>query len=273
MGLAMYHNALGDYDEAIRISRAGLALAEQSGQAIWAIYRLWPALIEAHLWKREFDEAESLSRQLRQASKLIGHRLGLAWAEVGESLARMLRGTTPALLDRVVRAADALERVPFVFDAARLQREIARRHVELGDRDAAVRVLERACATFETLGAAIELAGAREQLRALGVRSRLQRTAQQAAHAGRGALTERMIEVARIAATGKTNKEIGRLLGISDRTVSTTLSEAYKRLKLKNRGQLAEWVRRGNLMDRRRRSTGVAKPARKRPADSASRRR
>lgn len=273
MGLAMYHNALGDYDEAIRISRAGLALAEQSGQAIWAIYRLWPALIEAHLWKREFDEAESLSRELRQASKRIGHRLGLVWAEVGESLARMLRGTTPALLERVVRATDALERVPFVFDAARLQREIARRHVELGDRDAAVRVLERACATFEKLGAAIELVGAREQLHALGVRSRLQRSAPHTARAGRGALTERMIEVARVAATGKTNKEIGHLLGISDRTVSTTLSEAYKRLKLKNRGQLAEWVRRGNLLDRRRRSPAAPKPARTRPAGSAPRRR
>lgn len=275
MGLAMYHNALGAYDEAIRISRAGLALAEQSGQAIWAIYRLWPALIEAHLWKREFDEAEGLSRQLREASNLIGHRLGLVWADVGESLARMLRGTTPALLERVIRATDALERVPFVFDAARLQREIARRHVELGDRNAAVRVLERACAQFEKLGAAIELAGAREQLHALGVRSRPRRGTHPVARAEKGALTERMIEVARISATGKTNKEIGRLLGISDRTVSTTLSEAYKRLAIKNRGQLAEWVRRGNLMDRRRRSPAVArheaKPARKPPAGSAPR--
>ncbi len=262
MGLAMYHNAVGSFDDAIRISRAGLVLAEQSGQAIWAIYRLWPALIEAHLWKREFDEAESLSRELRDASKLIGHRLGLVWADVGESVARMLRGTTPALLDRVIRAADALEQVPFVFDAARLQREIARRHVELGDRDAAVRALERACAQFERMGAATELVGAREQLRELGVRSRHKRDAHPPRDE-RGVLTERMIEVARIAATGKSNKEIGRVLGISDRTVSTILSEAYKRLKLKNRGELSEWVRRGSLLDRRRRSSLATRRKRK----------
>ena len=254
MGLALYHNAVGDFEEAIRISRAGLTLAAQSGQAIWAIYRLWPALIEAHLWKREFDEAERLSRELRQASKLIGHRLGVVWADVGESVARMLRGTTAASLDCVIRATDALEQVPFVFDAARLQREIARRHVELGDRAAAVRALERACAQFERLGAATELAGARQQLRELGVRSRLRRDARPT-RGERGVLTERMIEVARAAATGKTNKEIGRVLGISDRTVSTILSEAYKRLKLKNRGELSEWVRRGSLLDRRRRSS------------------
>ena len=274
MGRAMHCNAAGAFDEAIRISRAALALAEQSGQGIWAIYRLWPVLIEAHLWKREFDEAERLSGELRRASERIGHTLGLAWAEVGESLARMLRGTTHPLLDRVIRAADALERVPFVFDAARLRREIARRHLELGDRDAAVRVLEHARAQFETLGAAIELDGVRTQLRELGVRQR--RRGAGVVREEPGLLTARMIEVARIAATGKTNKEIGRLLGISDRTVSTILSDAYKRLHLKNRGALADWVRRGSLLGGRRTPSPsprrTRRPARKRPAGSPRRR-
>jgi DNA-binding CsgD family transcriptional regulator len=272
MGLAMYHNAIGAHDEAIRISRAGLALAEQSGQAIWAIYRLWPALIEAHLWKREFDEAERLSRQLRQESELIGHRLGLAWAEVGEALAQMLRGTTPALLERVIRASGELERVPFVFDATRLQREIARRYVELGDRAAAVQVLHAACTRLEKLGAAVELAGARAQLRELGVRVRAPRVSRAPSQAERTELTKRMIEVARVVASGKTNKEAARALGISDRTVSTLLSEVYKRLQITSRGQLAEWVRRGSLLGGRGRpSSGrkKAKPALKQPAGSA----
>lgn len=248
MGWAVYHNARGEFDDAIRISRAGLAVAERSGQGIWAIYRLRPALIEAHLWKREFDEAENLSRQLREASEPIGHRLGLAWAEVGESVARMLRGTTPQLLDRVVRAADALARVPFALDAARLQREIARRHVELGDTATAVRVLEAASAQFERMGAALELAGARAQLRALGVRPRSPRAGRATRAKSGMILTARMIDVVRLVATGMTNKEVGRALGISNRTVSTTLSEAYKRLKIGGRGQLAEWVRRGGLI-------------------------
>lgn len=262
MGRAIFSNAAGAFDDAIRIGRAGLALAERSGQAIWAIYRLWPALIEAHLWKREFDHAETLSRQLREASDVIGHRLGLAWADVGESLAQMLRGTTPALLERVVRAADALERVPFVFDAARLQREIARRYVELGDRAAAVRVLQRACAQFEKLGAAVELAGAREQLGGLGVRGRPGRAIRASRRRHNGLLTDRMAEVAQLAATGKTNKEIGRALGISDRTVSTTLSAVYKRLGVKTRAALAEWVLRGNLLDPHRPPRGASEDTR-----------
>ncbi|MGH7649656.1 MAG: helix-turn-helix transcriptional regulator [Gemmatimonadaceae bacterium] len=248
MGWAVYHNARGEFDEAIRISRAGLEVAERSGQGIWAIYRLRPALIEANLWKREFDQAENLSRQLREASEPIGHRLGLAWAEIGESVAQMLRGTTPQLLDRVVRAADALARVPFAFDAARLRREIARRYVELGDTATAVRILEAACAQFERMGAALELAGAREQLRALGVRPRSPRAGHATKAKSGVILTARMIDVARLVATGMTNKEVGHALGISNRTVSTTLSEAYRRLKIGSRGQLADWVRRGGLI-------------------------
>jgi hypothetical protein len=50
-------------------------------------------------------------------------------------------------------------------------------------------------------------------------------------------------------ATGKTNKEVGRALGISDRTVSTTLSAAYQRLDLTSRGQLSDWMRHGGLLD------------------------
>lgn len=259
MGWAMYYNATGEHDNAIRISRQGLALAERSGQPIWAIYRLWPALIEAHLWKREFDEAERLSGELRQASALIGHRLGLAWADIGEGLARMLRGTTPALLERVVRGADELERVPFVFDAARLRREIARRHVELGDRAAAVRVLEQACATFDALGASGELAGAREQLRVLGVHRH---------ESGRAApadgLTERQIAIARLVAARKTNKEIGRSLGISYRTVSTHLYHIFKTLHVDSRDKLADYVRTGGLLDGRPAAPAAtgAKPAR-----------
>lgn len=249
MGWTMYYNALGEYDEAIRVSREGLALAERSGQAIWAIYRLWPALIEAHLWKREFDEAQRLSGELRQASALIDHRLGLAWADTGESLAQMLRGTTPALLERVVRAADALERVPFVFDAARVRREIARRYVELGDHARAVRVLEQACAAFDVLGALGELTGARAQLLELGVQSHASAPARTAAHDGD--LTERQVAIARLVAARKSNKEIGHALGISYRTVSTHLYHIFKALNVDNRGKLADYVRDGGLLNGR----------------------
>ena len=256
MGFAVYHNSRGEYADAIRVSKAGLALAEESGHAIWAIYRLWPALIEANLWIQDFAEADRLLRELREASELLDHRLGLAWAEAGEALAAMLRGTTPILLQRVVDSLAGLEQVPFIFDAARLRREIARRHVELGDHAAAVRVLDEACAIFERLGAERELAGAREQLRELGAVPRTRRHAPGTERDG--VLSERKIAIARLVAEHKTNKEISKALANSPRTVSTQLSQIYQTLGIRNRSELAEWVRAGGLLEK-----GQAATARK----------
>jgi DNA-binding CsgD family transcriptional regulator len=257
MGLAVYHNARGEFDQAIRVSRAGLALAEQSGLAIWAIYRLWPALIEAHLWTQEFGEVDRLLRELRDASQLLNHRLGLAWVEAGEALSAMLRGTTPELLERVVDSLKGLAEVPFIFDAARLRREIARRHVELGNPAAAVQVLEEACAIFERLGAVGELEGARAQLRALGATPRPHRHA--AAARGSGALSERRTAIARLVAEHKTNKEIAKALANSPRTVSTQLSQIYQTLGLRGRSELAEWVRAGGLLENGRKAAASEK--------------
>ncbi|HEX5435882.1 MAG TPA: AAA family ATPase [Gemmatimonadaceae bacterium] len=273
MGLAVYHNARNEYTDAIRVSRIGLAVAEKSGHAIWAIYRLWPALIEAHLWIHEFDEADHLLRELRQASELMSHRLGLAWTESGEALAAMLRGTTPALLQRVVDSLAGLEQVPYIFDAARLRREIARRYVELGDSAAAVRVLNEACVTFERLGAVGELAGAREQLKALGAASRTR--ARPPATRREGVLSERKTAIARLVAEHRTNKEIAKALDNSARTVSTQLSQIYHELGIRNRSELAEWVRAGGLLEnaqpaarRKRRRTAATRPVetRRRPS-------
>lgn len=274
MGLAVYHNARGEFADAIRVSRAGLALAEKSGHAIWAIYRLWPALIEAHLWTQEFDEVDRLLRELREASQLLNHRLGLAWVETGEALSRMLRGTTPALLQRVVASLAGLEQVPFIFDAARLRREIARRQVELGDNAAAVQVLNEACAIFERLGAAGELEGARAQLRELGASPRPRRVAPFATHDGM--LSERKIAIARLVAQRKTNKEISKALANSPRTVSTQLSQIYQTLGIHSRSELAEWVRAGGLLESSqpvaaRKKGRASKAAKSAPRDKGSR--
>ena len=42
MGMAAYHLAAGEYDDAIRIGEAGLEIAENTGYIIWAVHRLLP---------------------------------------------------------------------------------------------------------------------------------------------------------------------------------------------------------------------------------------
>jgi DNA-binding CsgD family transcriptional regulator len=58
-----------------------------------------------------------------------------------------------------------------------------------------------------------------------------------------GALTRREIEIARLVARHKSNREIGEALRISDRTVGTHLANIYTKLGIKSRGELADYVR------------------------------
>jgi DNA-binding CsgD family transcriptional regulator len=62
-----------------------------------------------------------------------------------------------------------------------------------------------------------------------------------------GSLTGREVDVARLAATHKSNKEIATSLGISPRTVSTHLSSIFEKLDVASRGELADVVRREGL--------------------------
>ena len=55
-------------------------------------------------------------------------------------------------------------------------------------------------------------------------------------------LTHREVEVLQLIAQGKTNKEIGCLLGISDRTVQVHVSHGYEKIGAYNRAGATLWV-------------------------------
>ena len=62
-----------------------------------------------------------------------------------------------------------------------------------------------------------------------------------------GALSEREAEIARLVADRKSNKQIGAMLDISSRTVSTHLSNIFQKLGVASRGELTDRVRSGVL--------------------------
>ena len=63
------------------------------------------------------------------------------------------------------------------------------------------------------------------------------------------ALTARELQVARMAAQGKTNADIGTALGISPRTVNSHLTKIYHRLGLHSRAALALHLAERGLME------------------------
>jgi predicted ATPase/DNA-binding CsgD family transcriptional regulator len=238
-GMAAYALATGDRERAIALGEAGVALADRSGYVTWSIHRLVPIIIESALWLQDFARAQRYGERLRRDATRVGHALGMAWATASDALVARLRDHDMSrAADLLQLAADQLDAVPFVYDAARIRRNLAQLLAALGDREGAMRELRRAHDVFARIGAESELRGARDQLRDLGARPPARVVAE-----GAGALTGREREIARLVAARKSNKEIGVALGISSRTVSTHLSNVFAKLGVASRGELTDRVR------------------------------
>ena len=89
-----------------------------------------------------------------------------------------------------------------------------------------------------------ELRATREQLRELGARPPVRSLA-----VGAAGLTGREVEIVRLVAERRSNKEIGVALDISSRTVSTHLSNVFAKLGVSSRGELADYARAAGLLN------------------------
>jgi ATP/maltotriose-dependent transcriptional regulator MalT len=244
VGRAAYHLAMRDYAGAIRVGEQGLKIADRSGHVVWAIHRLMPVIAEAALWANDMKRASSVAARMRRESTALGQQLGLAWADACDALVELLRGDATAAVEKLRGAAAALDAIPYVGDAARVRRQLARALAETGDREGAMRELRRAHEVFAHLGAELELDATREQLRELGARPPSRTTGQ-----GAAGLTAREVEIVRLVAARRSNKEIGTALGISARTASTHLSNIFAKLEVESRGELADRARELGLID------------------------
>lgn len=189
--------------------RAGLALAllalgERDDARRLAVRQLELA--------RAFGAAWAVGMSLRVAGLVQGGPRGLALlSEAAETLAR-----TSAALERALALVDygaALRRAG--------QRRAAREPLRAG-LDGATRC-----------GADALAERAREELVSAGARPR------RAALSGPGALTPTELRVARLAAEGRTNREIAQALFVTRRTVEVHLTSAYRKLGIDSRDRLA----------------------------------
>jgi DNA-binding CsgD family transcriptional regulator len=243
-GRAAYHLTMQDYEEAIRVGERGLEIADASGYVVWAVHRLMPVIAEAALWKSDMERAQRVSKRLRRDSRRLENRLGLAWADASDALVELLQGNKEKSVEMLRGVAERLEAIPYVPDAARVRRQLARALAETGDREGAMRELRNAHAVFARLGAEPELRATRDQLRELGARPPVRSFA-----AGAAGLTGREVEIVRLVAGRRSNKEIGAALDISSRTVSTHLSNVFAKLGVTSRGELADFARAAGLLN------------------------
>jgi DNA-binding CsgD family transcriptional regulator len=62
-------------------------------------------------------------------------------------------------------------------------------------------------------------------------------------------LTQRELEVLRLVASGRTNRELGRQLWVTTQTVKFHLSNIYRKLGVANRAEAAQWAQAHGLIE------------------------
>jgi DNA-binding CsgD family transcriptional regulator len=160
-------------------------------------------------------------------------RLSPRFALITRAAAAMVAADNdaPALFE----SALALPRIEdWPFELARVRLAQGERLRRMGHGRAARAKLDAALGGFRVLGAQAWAERASTELRATGPARHA------AADAGATALTPQELEVARLAATGLSNREIGTRLYLSPRTVSSHLYRAFPKLGVTSRAGLRD---------------------------------
>lgn len=239
-GLAFYRVALGDFEDAIDAAEKGLEIAEGTGYILWSLHQLLPVLAEACLWAGHIDRAAEVGQRLRERAEKIDHRLGRAWADACDSLVTWKRGDPGGAVDKMRQAADDLEAIPMIWPATRLRRQLAGRLFDVGRREEGFEELAHVHDICERVGAGLELEKTREMYREQKRRPPPVRTSDNAL-----GLTPTELKVARLVEKGLSNKAAAVELRCATRTVSTHLSNIYKKLEIGGPGAR---VRLGNII-------------------------
>ena len=187
-----------------------------------------PCAVEAFVAVSRLEEAGELTRELEaQAARVPHPRL--------EMYAARCRGLMLAAGGDAAGAAAALEEARQIgaevgqpLERARTAYLLGRMQLRARQRRAAREALGEALAGFEGMGAPLWAQRARDELARIGGRT-----------ASRGELTEAERRVAKLAAEGRTNKEIGAALHVTPKTVEFHLRNVYGKLGVRSRTELA----------------------------------
>jgi DNA-binding CsgD family transcriptional regulator len=173
-----------------------------------------------------------------EAIELLGRELGRAEAwgapgPIGRTL--RLRGEIRRSegAEDLLRAVELLENSPMKLERARALYALGSTLRRDRKPSEAREPLRRAFELAELCGAKGLAAEIRTELHATGVRPR------SSSLKGPGSLTASERRVADLAASGQTNKQIAQTLYVTPKTVEVHLSNAYRKLEIGSRGELA----------------------------------
>ncbi|MFD5081923.1 AAA family ATPase [Kitasatospora sp. NPDC058406] len=214
------------YDHADAVSPAG-TLASHAPHALWVAANL----VEAAVRINRREEAAAHVRAMREAGITT---VSSRHAMLTEASAALCTDDDEQALRLFALAVDTPGGDRWRFDHARVRLAYGERMRRARTTSESRTQLRAALATFEELGARPWAERAMYELRATG--SRRSRPAAPGIHG----LTSQKLQIARLAASGLTNKQIAERLFLSHRTVGAHLYQIYERLGITSRTMLRD---------------------------------
>jgi DNA-binding CsgD family transcriptional regulator len=218
-GLALLRLAQG------RIDAAAAAIQRAAGEAAEPLDRakLLPAYVEIMLARGDAEQAQTAARELDEiAGRFDESGMLGAVADHARGAVSLAQGDPGAALAALRRSWRAWQELEAPYEAARVRVLLAEACHVLGDDEAATLELEGARHDFADLGAAPDLA-------------RLDSLAGPGGGGDAHGLTARELQVLRLVAAGRSNREIASELVISEHTVARHVQNIFAKLRVSSR--------------------------------------
>jgi ATP/maltotriose-dependent transcriptional regulator MalT len=230
-GLAMLRLAQGQVDAA----KTAIRHAADEAPNWMARSKILPAAVEIMLAANELQSAEESAGELDSIADTFGALFLRALALQAQGRVMLVNAKPGSALKKLRQSWTLLKKMEASYESARTQLLVGLACRKLGDESTAVMELGAARRVFQQLGAEPDVA-------------RVDSLIRKAKAGNTHGLTSREMEVLRILATGKTNKDIANELFISERTVDRHVSNILGKLNVESRAAATAYAYQHDLV-------------------------
>ncbi|MGI8700858.1 MAG: helix-turn-helix transcriptional regulator [Nocardioidaceae bacterium] len=227
----------GRVHEALQVTQHPMQEITRKGAWVWAT-EIAPIRVEAMIVSGQVEEARWLTTAFARGIRGLDAPAPAAALKLCQALLAQARGDDPASVARRFRdVAATWQRLPRPFDAALAREREADNLIASGAKEEGSALLNDVRSALIDLGALADAERVVSTLRGLGVEVRGVQRGGRRSYGDE--LSPRELDVVHLLVSGLTNKEIGKLLVLSPKTIARHLDSARRKLGVTSRTALA----------------------------------